>query len=103
MVVSGKIIGYETRETRNGNHILSVFITDDTASITCKCFVKPDKIKDIEGALKGAKALTVKGDTVYDQYEHEVTIKINSLKLLDVKSRSDNSEEKREETAKVKF
>ena len=97
VVVSGKIIGYETRETRNGNHILSVFVTDDTASITCKCFVKPDKIKDIEGALKGAKALTVKGDTVYDQYEHEVTIKINSLKLLDVKSRSDNSEEKRVE------
>ena len=97
VVVSGKIIGHETRETRNGNHILSVFVTDDTESITCKCFVKPENIKEVEGALKGAKAVTVKGDTVYDQYEHEVTVKINSLKLLDVKTRNDNSEEKRVE------
>lgn len=97
VIVSGKIIGTETRETRNGNHILSVYITDDSASITCKCFVKPDRIKDVVGALKGAKAVTVKGDTVYDQYEHEVTVKINNLKLKEVKTRSDNAEVKRVE------
>lgn len=97
VIVAGKIVGVETRETRNGNHILSVYITDDTASITCKCFVKPDKIKEVEGALKGAKAVTVKGDTVYDQYEHEVTVKINNLKLKDIKVRMDNSEIKRVE------
>ena len=97
VIVAGKIVGFETRETRNGNHILSVYITDDTSSITCKCFVKPDKIKEVEGALKGAKAVTVKGDTVYDQYEHEVTVKINNLKLKDVKERMDNSEKKRVE------
>lgn len=97
VIVSGKIIGHETRETRNGNHILSVFITDDTASITCKCFVKPDKIKEVEGSLKAAKAVTVKGDTVYDQYEHEVTVKINNLKLKEVSERMDNSEVKRVE------
>ncbi len=97
VVVSGKIIGTETRETRNGNHILSVYITDDTASITCKCFVKPDKISDICSALKGAKAISVKGDAVYDQYDHEVTVKIGSLKLLDIKSRSDQAETKRVE------
>ncbi len=97
VIVAGKIVGFETRETRNGNHILSVYITDDTSSITCKCFVKPDKIKEVEGALKGAKAVTVKGDTIYDQYEHEVTVKINNLKLKDVKVRMDNSETKRVE------
>ena len=97
VIVAGKIIGTETRETRSGNHILSVYITDDTSSITCKCFVKPDKIKEVEGALKGAKAVTVKGDTVYDQYEHEVTVKINNMKLKEVKSRIDNAEIKRVE------
>ncbi len=97
VIVSGNIIGTETRETRNGNHILSVYITDNSASITCKCFVKPDKIKDVTASLKGAKAVTVKGDTVYDQYEHEVTVKINNLKLKDIKERNDNSEMKRVE------
>ncbi len=97
VIVAGKVIGYETRETRNGNHILSLYITDDTASITCKCFIKPDKIKEIEGALKAAKAVTVKGDTVYDQYEHEVTVKINNLKLKEVSDRMDNSDVKRVE------
>jgi len=97
VIVAGKIVGTETRETRSGNHILSVYITDDTSSITCKCFVKPDKIKEVEGALKSAKAVTVKGDTVYDQYEHEVTVKINNMKLKEVKERSDNSEIKRVE------
>ena len=97
VIVAGKIIGTETRETRSGNHILSVYITDDTSSITCKCFVKPEKIKEVEGALKGAKAVTVKGDTVYDQYEHEVTVKINNMKLKEVKSRIDNAEIKRVE------
>ena len=97
VVVAGKVIGFETRELRTGNNIISIYITDDTASITCKCFVKPDKIKDITGAIKGSKAITVKGDAVYDQYEHEVTVKINSLKLKDVKSRTDNAEVKRVE------
>ena len=97
VIVSGKIVGSETRETRNGNHILSLYITDGNASITCKCFIKPDKIKEVESALKSAKAVTVKGDTVYDQYEHEVTVKINNLKLKDIKSRMDNSEIKRVE------
>lgn len=97
VIVAGKIVGTETRETRSGNHILSVYITDDTSSITCKCFVKPDKIKEVEGALKGAKAVTVKGDTVYDQYEHEVTVKINNMKIKEVKARSDNAEIKRVE------
>ena len=36
-------------------------------------------------SLKGAKAVTVKGDAVYDQYEHEITIKINALKLKEIK------------------
>lgn len=97
VIVSGKIIATETKETRNGNHILSVFITDDTSSITCKCFVKPENIKDVTGALKGAKAVTVKGDTVYDQYEHEVTVKINNLKLKEVQERTDKAEMKRVE------
>ena len=97
VIVSGKIICTETRETRNGNHILSVYITDNTSSITCKCFVKPDKIKDVSDSLKGACAVTVKGDTVYDQYEHEVTVKINNLKLKEVKTRKDNAELKRVE------
>jgi len=97
VIVSGKIISTETRETRNGNHILSVYITDDIASITCKCFVKPDKIKAIMAGLSGAKGVTVKGDTVYDQYEHEVTIKINSMKILDIKTRKDESVTKRVE------
>ena len=47
VIVSGKIIATETKETRNGNHILSVYITDDTSAITCKCFVKPENILDI--------------------------------------------------------
>ena len=97
VIVSGKIIATETKETRNGNHILSVFITDDTSSITCKCFVKPENIKDVTGALKGAKAVTVKGDTVYDQYEHEVTVKINNLKLKEIQTRTDKAEMKRVE------
>ncbi len=97
VIVTGKIIATETRETRNGNHILSVYITDDTSSITCKCFVKPDKIKEVSSALNDAKAVIIKGDTVYDQYEHEVTIKINNLKLKEIAFREDKSEVKRVE------
>ena len=97
VIVSGKIITTETKETRNGNHILAVYITDNTSSITCKCFVKPDKIGDVKSALKGEKAVTVKGDVVYDQYEHEITVKINNLKLKELKVRTDNSEMKRVE------
>ncbi len=97
VIVSGKIITFETKETRNGNHILSVYITDNTSSITCKCFVKPENIKEVTEAIKKAKAVTVKGDTVYDQYEHEATIKINNLKLQEVKERDDKAEVKRVE------
>ncbi len=97
VIVSGKVIGVETKEIKSGNHILSVHMTDGTASITCKRFFKPDKIKDILGALKNIEAIIVKGDAVYDKYDHEVTVKINNMKINEISHRIDLSEVKRVE------
>lgn len=97
VIVSGKIIGSDTKEIRNDKVIFFIYLTDGTGSVTCKCFMENAKYKEIQGKLKSAKAVCVRGLAQYDSFEREVTVKIDDMKIVSVSKKQDNAEIKRVE------
>ena len=97
VIVSGKVISFDTKEIKNDKVIFFIYIYDETGAVTCKCFMENEKFKEIKDKIKSAKAVCVRGLAQFDSFEHEVTIKIDDLKLEKVSSRKDEAEEKRVE------
>ncbi len=97
IIVSGTIIATDIKEIKNNKVIFFIYLTDGTGSITCKCFLENEKYTEIKGKLKTAKAVCVRGLAQFDSFEHEVTVKIDDMKMVQVHSKTDNAEEKRVE------
>ncbi|WP_026504620.1 PolC-type DNA polymerase III [Butyrivibrio sp. NC3005] len=75
ITIHGKVIRYEEKPLRNGEKTILMFdITDFTDSITCKIFVRNEELKDISKNLKAGTFVKVKGITMIDKFDHELTI-----------------------------
>ena len=100
VVIRGKVRTLEQREIRNEKTIVSFEITDFTDTIKVKMFVHNEQLPELLGELKAGAFVKVKGVTVNDTFDRELTIAtvIGLKKIPDFTTiRMDNSVKKRVE------
>lgn len=100
VVIRGKVRTLEQREIRNEKTIVSFEITDFTDTIKVKMFVHNEQLPELLGELKAGAFVKVKGVTVNDTFDRELTIAtvIGLKKISDFTTiRMDNSVKKRVE------
>lgn len=100
IVIRGQVRTLEQREIRNEKTIVSFEITDYTDTIKVKMFVHNEQLSELLQDLKKGAFIKVKGVTVNDTFDHELTIaSVNGLKKIPdfTTARMDNSAQKRVE------
>ncbi|HIW21566.1 MAG TPA: PolC-type DNA polymerase III, partial [Candidatus Dorea intestinavium] len=100
VVVRGQVMKVEAREIKNERTILIFDITDFTDSIRVKIFVKNEQLADILGEVKKGNFLLIKGMTILDMYDKEITLSsVTGIKKIAdfTTSRKDTAFEKRVE------
>ena len=100
VVIRGKVRTLEQREIRNEKTIVSFEITDFTDTIKVKMFVHNEQLPELLAELKAGAFVKVKGVTVNDTFDRELTIAtvIGLKKIPDFTTiRMDNSVKKRVE------
>ena len=100
VTIRGKVRTLETRELRNERTLVSFEITDFTDTIKVKMFVHNEQLAELTGDLKAGAFLKLKGVTVNDTFDRELTIGslVGVMKIPDfTTSRMDNSARKRVE------
>jgi len=84
--VEGEILNKETKELRNGEKtVVTVDITDYTASVRCKVFIKNDTLDEFMSLLDSTKRIIVQGDYTMDSFAHEYIIMCRSIMKSNVK------------------
>ena len=74
IVIKGKIIGLDQREIRGEKTIIMFNITDFTDTITVKMFARNEQLPDILPAVAKGSFVKVKGVTIVDKFDNELTI-----------------------------
>ena len=100
VVIRGKVRTVDQREIRNERTIVIFEITDFTDTIKVKMFVHNEQRKELLDELKPGAFLKLKGVTVNDTFDRELTIGtvIGMMKIPDfTTTRMDNSARKRVE------
>ena len=119
VVVQGDIFKLETKELKGGELLLLTFaITDYTSSILCKVFMrfrntrfgkKPDDaappapiteeerraVMDKVEQLKVGMNVKVRGECLYDNFAHELSLSVRDVVPMEKIEREDTAEEKR--------
>ena len=74
VVVRGKVMNLDKREIKNEKTILFFDVTDFTDTVTVKLFVRNDQIEEILGGVKNGAFIKIKGISMVDKFDHELTI-----------------------------
>ncbi len=74
VVIRGKILNLDTREIKNEKTIIIFDITDFTDTMTVKMFCRNDQVSEILGGIKPGVFIKVKGISMVDKFDHELTI-----------------------------
>ncbi len=93
-VVYGKIFYKEISETKNGNKIYKLGITDNTGSVYIKAIDRGDEKKYLEN-MNNNDYYIVRGEVSYDNYEKEFILQPSDIVRIFPKKRSDCAEKKR--------
>ncbi len=100
VVIRGKIVSLDTREIRNERTIIMFATTDFTDTIVTKIFAANDQVEELTGALQPGTFIKMKGSTMMDKFDHELTIGsvFGIMKIPDfTTTRMDHAPEKRVE------
>jgi len=100
VVVRGKILDFERKEIKNEKSILMFNVTDFTDTITVKMFARNDQVDEITKGVKPGAFVKIKGITIVDKFDHELTIQsISGIKKIPdfTTSRMDTAARKRVE------
>ena len=100
VVIRGKVLNMDKREIKNERTILIFDVTDYTDTMTIKMFAHNDQVAEITDAIKPGTFVKIKGMTMMDKFDHELTIgSINGVKKIPdfTISRMDTSVRKRVE------
>ena len=100
VTIRGKVRTLEQREIRNEKTIVSFELTDYTDTIKVKMFVHNEQLPELLADLKVGAFVKVKGVTVNDTFDRELTIaSVNGVKKIPdfTTTRMDNSAVKRVE------
>ena len=118
LTVQGDIFKFETKELKGGELLLVTFaITDYTSSVLCKCFMRyrnrfgrkkdddapPEPITEEErkavwdkvNQIKEGMNVKVRGECLYDNFAHELSISVRDVVPMERIEREDTAEEKR--------
>lgn len=74
VIIRGQIIEFEAREIRNEKTIIIFSVTDFTDTISAKMFVKNSDVTEIVANIKKGVFVQIKGNTMIDKYDGELTI-----------------------------
>ncbi len=74
VVIRGKVLNLEEREIRNEKTILIFDMTDFTDTLTVKMFARNDQVKEITAGIKPGAFIKLKGISMIDKFDHELTI-----------------------------
>ena len=74
VVIRGKIISMDKREIKNERSILIYDVTDFTDTMTIKMFAHNEQVGEITGGMKPGSFVKIKGMTLMDKFDHELTI-----------------------------
>ncbi len=94
--VWGDVFFTENRETRNGNTVYSVSITDYTSSVNMKVFDRNGDYKALSSVAVG-DTLVVAGEIAHDRYENEFVMNPRDIIKVTKKTKKDLSPRKRTE------
>jgi len=100
VVIRGKILDFDRKEIKNEKSILMFNVTDFTDTITVKMFARNDQVDEITKGVKPGVFVKIKGITIVDKYDHELTIQsISGIKKIPdfTTSRVDTAARKRVE------
>lgn len=100
IALEGEVIRTEARVLKSEKWLIMFDLFDGTSTITCKCFVEPEKAEKTFARIQKAKGLKVVGNAQFDPYAKELGVMANIVietegrkKLI----RMDTAEEKRVE------
>lgn len=74
VIVSGMLTRVDPRPIKNEKTILIFDLTDFTDTITIKMFFKNEQLSEVEDAIKEGAFIKVKGVTLIDKFDGELTI-----------------------------
>ena len=77
--IDGKIFSSDIRETKSGKMLVTLNVTDNTDTISCKAFLNKDKFDQIKGRVKDGKYVKLQGRPQFDTYSNDITIMITSI------------------------
>ena len=117
IAIRGEVVSLEVRELKGGEmRLLSFGLTDYTATIGCKLFLRYRRrgpgsgetsgpitqeeiarVDGITGQVKAGEWLTVRGDCQYDKFAREPVVMITDMETADAPKREDTAEQKRVE------
>lgn len=97
IVIEGEVFKVEVKETKNGKHIFTFFITDYTGSFTVKFFPKADAVETLQEEIKEGSYLKVQGEVVNDKFANELVLMAYAIANAKKPARADNAKVKRVE------
>ncbi len=100
VVIRGRILNMDKREIKNERTILIFDVTDFSDTMTIKMFLHNDQAAELTGDVKPGVFVKIKGMTVMDKFDHELTIgSLTGIKKIPdfTTSRMDTSVRKRVE------
>ena len=100
IALEGEVIRTDARVLKSEKWLIMFDLFDGSSTITCKCFVDPDKAEKTFARIKGAKGLKVVGNAQFDPYAKELGVMANIVLETEGRKkliRMDTAEEKRVE------
>ena len=83
VVVEGILFKISERLIKNGNHLVSLLITDNKTTVCTKAFVTEAKWGEINDLLKPGDAVKIRGEVQWDTFENMNTIMFKDLEKAD--------------------
>ncbi|MBO5336018.1 MAG: PolC-type DNA polymerase III [Lachnospiraceae bacterium] len=74
VVIRGQILSLDTREIKNEKTIIIFDVTDFTDTMTVKLFARNEQVKEILAGVKSGAFIKLKGISLIDKFDHELTI-----------------------------
>ena len=79
VALEGEVIHTDSRELKNGKHLLMFDVYDGSSTITCKTFVEADKAKAVMKRIQSAKGIKLSGSAQFDPFAKELGVIANVI------------------------
>ncbi len=98
VVVEGKVLSYEARDTKSGKkQIVKISVFDGTCAIMLKAFIPVETTAEHKGDMSPGAWIKARGVVTYDPYDRDLLIMVNDINKAQPHRRMDNAPEKRVE------